>query len=509
MRRVLWLQFVGIAGLLSGCGADSNFNQIWGGRDTQEGKLQQAKLYYDSGNYAEAAKIAQDLLNINSDNEDAAILLGYTHLSIGGIDPFRLSCKMITINSGQECPRHPASTTSTQNSTQTTTTTTPTSRPSRLEDHSHLARDAAAFDLLTQSNTRNNGSTPTSNTSTSSSNKATDVLKKLSQELLSISDTEYSSLSVGKYSTGIFASAPIYQPQRISEPLRESVNILREMNLALKSVCRFVDTSVLAEFQNTEKTGRYDTNCTQTTQARRNTAKAHFLWAFAHLTEAMVYQSVLLYSSASTVTNGSSNFEAAVNSISNKTYLDSTGISSFASDVDELKNLTDAVFDTTDGSMLSETIKDLRSSGLAINALSLPSEISGTITKALDNLETISQKITQTTDVSSRNSKALKTQITENFAKTIGTKLNSVFDKQIDDTLKKNDSLTDEQKAAFKDKFTASGVDDLTDEEKTAIFGNKAADVETSLVESCTAYEKISADLPPESAAANKPAVCK
>ena len=506
MTRRLWLKLTSLVGLLGGCGSDSNFNQIWGGRDSVEGKLQLGKMHYDRGEFAQAERLAQDLLAINSENEEAAILLGFTFLSSGGIDPYRLACKMITLNTGQSCPKHPAATTTKQTTTQTSTRPNSTQR---IESAGLLEATDAAIDLLAQGNPQYAQTNTNSGNTGNKSNTATDVLKKLSAELLSMSEADYTSLSVGKYSEGLFATTPIYQPQRISEPIRQAVNTLQKMNLALRSVCRFVDPNVLKEFQNSAGTGRYDTGCTQTKQVRRNAAKSHFLWAFAHLTEAMVYQSVLLYSSSTTAEGGGSNFQAAINALSAKTYTDAAALASLTSDLTEVKTMIDTVFDTTDGSMLSETIKDLNSAGHAIDALSLPSDISKTIRDALTGLQNIADKITQTADTSTKNSQALKTQITENFSKTIGSKVGAVFDKQISESLVNNESLTDEQKQSFKDKFKVSGIDSLTDEEKTAVFGSKAGDVEASLKESCTAYDTISAGLPPEKSQAAKPAVCQ
>lgn len=501
-----WLPVLSVAGWLGGCGADTNFNQIWGGEDEGgDGKLLRAKVHYDRGEYGDAMKLAQDLIATNPDNEEAAIVLGFTYLSSGGMDPFRLACKMVTISNGDECPRHPATgdtSASTKTSTATATRTSVGIMP--FTTVGKLDSDEAALELLTQGG-KSGGSTSSGESASSS---ATETLKKLATELLSISDAEYDTLSAESYNKGLFAASPILKPERVSDTLRAGVNILNQMNLALKSVCRFVDTSALAEHQNTAKTGRYDSGCTQTTQTRHNAAKAHFLWGFAHLTEAMVYQSVLLYSSASST---SSNFEAAVNGLNGKSYSDAAGLSAFVSDVTELKDMIDAVFDTTDGSMLSETLKDLRTVSLAFTALGLPEDFSAPITQAITKLDEVAAKITQTSDPSAKNNQALKTQITENFAKTVGTKVGAVFDKKIGETLDKNETLTADQKAEYKQKLTATGIGELSTDEKTAIFGSEteADTVEKSLTETCAAYDKIAADLPPDQAAASKPSTCK
>lgn len=505
-----WLPVVSVAGLLGGCGADTNFNQIWGGDDDGgDGKLLRAKMHYDRGEYGDAMKLAQNLVATNPDNEEAAVILGFTYLSSGGMDPFRLACKMVTISNGDECPRHPAiAATSTGSKTSTATATRTSASIMPFTTVGKLDSDEAALELLTQ---RGGGSGSTGGGSTTSgdsaSSSATETLKKLATELLSISEADYDTLSAEKYTgEGLFSNSPVLKPERVSDTLRSNVSILNSMNLALKSVCRFVDTSALAEHQNAAKTGRYDSGCTQTKQTRHNAAKAHFLWGFAHLTEAMVYQSVLLYSSAAS--SSSSNFEAAVNGLNGKSYADAAGLSAFVDDVSELKEMIDSVFDTSDGSMLSETLKDLRTVSLAFTALGLPEDFSAPITQAIDKLDEVAAKITQTSDPTAKNTQALKTQITENFAKTVGTKVGTVFDKQIGAKL---ESLPSEDQAKYKDKLTATGISELTPTEQATIFGSEeeAKSIQKNLSDTCAAYDKIAADLPPEQAAASRPSTCK
>lgn len=482
--------------MLSACGKSSNFNVIWGSEDESgDGKIRLAKLYYDRGDYDGAIGIANDLLGVNPNNEVAAILVAYAHLSKGGIDPFALSCKLVTLSTGDECSNHPS-----RSATSTNTSTKTLRLAEQLADTTNIDQDAF-LELLQRSS---NQATTSQN---SQSTSATDTLKKLSAELLSLTDADYDTLSSETYNKGLFANSPVLKPEIVTDTLRESVNILRNMNAALRAVCPFVDDSTKIEFQNASKTGRYDSKCTATSYNRANTAKAHFVWGFAHLAEAMVYQSILLYSSSSSVNGAASNFESAVQTMSNKSYNSASSLSTLASEVAELNNLIAAVFDTSDGSMLGETLKSLRTVGLSFTALGLPESFSASINQAIDSLDQIAKKMTQTTDQSTKNTQALKTQITENFSKTIATKVGTVYDQQLTQALS-NSSLSEQEKTEFQQKFKASTISQIPEEDKKAVFGDDAAKVEQSLSESCTAYDKIAKDLPPDTQSSNKPAVC-
>lgn len=490
-----------IAAILGACGKSSNFNVIWGGEDgAGDGKLLRAKMFYDRGEYDKAETLASELLAVNPDHEAAAIVLAYSNLSQGGIDPFTLSCKLVTISTGKQCRNHPSSSSGTSSNTNTTSSTN-LQLVDELADTSKIDQESFALLLQDQNKITNNS------LNNSESKTATETLKKLSAELLSLTSSDYDALSTEQYSQGLFANAPILKPERVTDSLRDSINTLRKMNAALKAVCRFVDDKTKTEFQNTSKTGRYDTNCEPTTNARANTGKAHFLWGFAHLAEAMVYQSVILYSSAATTTGASSNFEAAVATVNNRTYTDAAGLSAFANDVSELNQLIAAVFDTTDGSMLGETLKSLRTVGLSFTALGLPESFSAPITQAIDSLDQIAQKITQTTDPSTKNAQALKAQMTESFAKTVGSKVGTVYNKQLNDALAQS-SLSEQEKADFKQKFKNSTISQISEAEKKAVFGDNAAKVETSLADSCKAYDQISKDLPQDTKTKNQPEVC-
>src|SRR5690606_21607793 len=88
--------------------------------------------------------------------------------------------------------------------------------------------------------------------------------------------------------TDLFEGFPLYQPKTVTPAVRASVATLDYMNKAIALVCPYVDESVKVE---KDADGRH--TCERSELATSN-AKGHFLWAFAHLTESLVFQYVLL-----------------------------------------------------------------------------------------------------------------------------------------------------------------------------------------------------------------------
>ena len=84
--------------LAVGCG-EVNPNKYLFVRDSQNEALdvlvQKAQYHYDQGEFEEAKDHAEKAFNLNNDNEEVRILLGYIYLSLGGIDTFQLSSALL------------------------------------------------------------------------------------------------------------------------------------------------------------------------------------------------------------------------------------------------------------------------------------------------------------------------------------------------------------------------------------------------------------------------------
>lgn len=448
---------VGIALLTTACGSSSNLNQIWGGSDDAgDTLLIDARMAYDRGDFSEAEKLAEKLIATNPDNETAAVLLGYAYLSHGGIDPFRLARELIAIQNEEK------------NGTDTSAALT----------DAELFGDAAEMRSLAMAAQQQSGTS--SGSAEDSSSDASTTLTKLQARLLNLSDSDKTALVESTTNSGLFASAPISVPRKITDDVRNGVTTLSFMNKAMRSVCRFVNDGAKVEGDSRDT----DAACTIVDFERKNAAKAHFLWAFSHLTEALVYQSVLL---TSTVESGKSNFQVAVDSLNNKKFENVDGIQQFVTDVQDLRTVINSVFDTSDDSMLTATLRDLTAVQNAFDQMvGLPDEMKTQITNAMAKINDVATKLNEATTKANQvglsdKSKALKGQMTSKFSKTVGSKIDKVVEAQAQQ----------------------AGGDPATFNQSTA-----QGDEKTKLDSMCDSYKSLAEGMDPDSAETNKPKAC-
>lgn len=399
-----------LAAATAGCGNGANFNKIWGSDDGGlDSLIAQAKINYDKGDFDKAEDFALKAYEINEDNEDAAIILGYVYLSKGGIDPFLLAKKLVCLGS---------------NNNDASKCTSSSSSASALrydEMDGYLAEHLYANELQTS------GSSSSSSSSSSSASGSLGSLSKTLSAIISLSDDDMKTLGIDSSkgddsATGIFAGLPVYSPATVTEELRGKIPTLDAMNKAIKYVCPFVESGVFVSGD------PRDTACVTTTQSRRLTYKAHFLWAFTHLTEAVIFQNVLLYSADGV--GGTSNLEAR----SSKLNSFSGSVTDFVSAVTSLQTSVDAVFSTStaDGvSQLTATLNALTSVSNAFAKLpGMPSSISSQITKSIEQLQELGKKVTDATSATSGQATALKAQMTEKMSTTLKTTIDSQCSKQ-------------------------------------------------------------------------------
>lgn len=485
-----------------GCGSAANFNKIWGNDDdAADVKYARAKSAYDQGDFQTAQDLLEALVARNQDNEAAAVLLGYVYLSTGGIDPFTLAKKLIDV-------------------TTPTTTTTPTTLTADdakvLEEGSvawaHALASATAVNddefadnmeaLAGSGSASGSGST----TTTSSNSNAAETLQKLSS-IINLSAADFDKLKDTEYSgsSDLFVTNKIIVPKLVSNDLRSSIPVLNYMNRAVLDVCRFVDAGTKSADDDRDSS----TACTATTMERKNSAKAHFLWAFSHLTEAMVYQSVLLYT---TTSDGVTNFQAAANTLNGTTATNASEISAFVKKVSDLKGAVDVVFDVAHTeSMLSTTLRNIIAVKNAFTALSgLPESMTAPITKALSKIEELAKQVSgsDSADASSKTT-ALKVQMLETVTKKMNTKISAVITKQIENAnLPSGTSASSKADIeALKNNAAISGdatkLAAVTAIEKN-LYGDPAVEGDEGL---CGAYESLSAGVTVDTA--TQPAACK
>lgn len=445
-KKLPWI--VSLALPLSACGTSSNFNQIFGkDEEAADVMLEIAKAAYDRGDFDRSEELATKLLDRNPDNEGAALVLGYTYLSMGGIDPYRLARELIALDKKDK-------------GGDASSSGTPASLQQPPADEGTKANDASS--TLTELGSLIN-------------------LSEADFDVLS--DRTFSAADNGGAEPTLFATDnKLFIPAKVNDDLRAQVEVLNYMNKAVKAICRFVANEVKVEDPRHQ-----DPSCAQTTAPRASAAKSHFLWAFSQLTESLVYQSVLLYSG---LKNGTSNFQVASTTIDQSQFTGANALDSFVAKVSEIKNATDAVFDTANSdSMLRATLNDLNAVTLAFDQIAgLPEGIKNRIVTALKKINEVGATFGGGAE---NNAGALKGQMTEKFAKTVGGKVDKVVDEQ----------FAQASKASGQDIKTQKDLEKLPPEQKTAITDN--------ITKACTSYDTLAKGLPADKVESNKPANCK
>lgn len=448
------LHHVGLASLLAalwGCGSGLNTNRIWGYENSTESKLLDAKVAYDRGDFASAISLTSQILELNPDVEEAALLQGYAYVSLGGLDPYRVASCLTSLSSSS--------------SSNSTSTTSGRCGASQKSTGSALVTFDDPIELWFAADT-NTGS----NTSPSSDSS---VLTKLQSGLLSLSDDDFAKLKKEDFqsSSGLFlGETSILVPAEVDDNLRNSVGILKNLNSAVGSVCRFINDTSALKPDNARYTGM---GCDPTSVSRKNATKAHYLWALSHLGEALTFTSVILYNKGD---SSSYNFQRASTKLQN---VSTTSVDTIVSQVEELQKAVALVFDTENPkSMISKTLYDLNSTSAAFDAIvGLPESVKQQITKILEGVKTVGKTIGGT----GSETKALKTRLLDTVTTNVSKKVNETIAS-----------------------VANTDANNVTPEVVKKLDASKQAQVSKL----CTSYDSLTKDSPADKKAASKPKAC-
>ncbi len=219
---------------------------------------------------------------------------------------------------------------------------------------------------------------------------------------------------------------PLMLP-KCAEEVRGLVDTLMKVNMAISYVCRFViDDVKIAEDPRHR--------CSQYTGRRRETDKAHFLWAFAHLTEALSFHSVLLYSGdASTGKESQSNLEKRMKKVTEQPVTDYRSLSTFATQIENMERIVSSILpisgdcsETWPTHQMTALLRDmLVVSNTFARIPGVPEKITSAITASMDKISSLS-KSASGDQAKSEQSKAMKGQFTKNVSKELNSKLGEV-----------------------------------------------------------------------------------
>ena len=399
------------------CGNGSNVNRIWGKEDNGGDSLMvESQAAFDAGDFTRAESLARKLTDRNPENENAAILLGFIHLSQGGVDAFTIARKLVALS------------------------------PATKDSGTTSTNLAAATTTAAEPNT----------TAAASATDAAGILASMSS-LVTVSDADKALLNAHVFNTSdngnvapqlFVTDNALVVPALVNDDLRSKIAVLATINSAIKDVCRFVDDDVKIKTEPRES----GADCNATPFPRENAAKAHFLWVLAHLSEALVFQPVILYTTpANAAKGGSPSLTAISTSINTKSLTTVDEFKAFASQVLEVKNAVGKVFNTAEtGSMVQATLQDLNAVSLGFGRLAgIPAKVQDSITKAFNTISGLGKELGAANVVN--NTAGFKAQMIQNLSKNIGSQIQAAADKAAASGIDK--SASNDQISAMCDSF--------------------------------------------------------
>ncbi len=175
---------------------------------------------------------------------------------------------------------------------------------------------------------------------------------------------------------------PVLLP-KCAEEVRLAVQRLIYVNDAIRAICPFVDNDVLSASDSRHI-------CKSTSRPRQSANKAHFLWAFTHLTEAIAFNAVLTYRNED-ATDNKSNLENRVQKIQSSDVAASGNVDSLLTSLESIEATVNAIFpadgscsDAFPTSQLQATLNDMLAVDRAFaKIVGIPKGIATSIVKAV------------------------------------------------------------------------------------------------------------------------------
>lgn len=368
-----------LATVPSACGADSNLmralvadNQL----RTFDVYVESATAAFDRGDLERAWTLGSKAYAIDPRSERAAILLGFIGLAIAGSDPFGLAKGMIRANRSDD-PKN-------------TSTLTGFALPPPI------ARDVIPF-------LAGSGADLEEETSTSS------ILSDF-QEAIALTQGELERM--GEKDT-TDPDLPLLKP-KCAEVVRQTLPRFRYLDQAILLACPYVDPEARIATD-------YRQQCQPYAGIRRHSDKAHLLWAFAHLTEALAFNAVLSYGTADP-SGKKSNLELRAEKVRSQETKNPASLQALLSSVKSLEAAVKAVLPDTlqcspeaPTSQIRATLHDLLAVAAGFGRLpSIPPKIVRSIASTIEKINSNSDSFqTLRADFSKKASQNLAMKIEE------------------------------------------------------------------------------------------------
>ncbi len=342
--------------------------------------LSRSKLQVDEGDYQGALDSAQRAFQLAPDCAACAVQLGYCHLGVAGLDLFQLAKKML------------------DNASEEGSSEAETSAPA-------LAESNAAGQLASLAT------------------------------LVGLTDEDYAAITLpgnrlgaleGAPSTGPFRSLPVLLPKTATDARDSDSSTLHHIARAVEVICPFMNETVkiMGEAGDIRHT---DPSCERSEGPAKVQSNALFIWAMAHLVEAIAFHGVVLYQPDGAVPH----LQQRAALLENRSII--TSLSEYVASVKDLAAVVDIILPTESeaarASMLTAMFNDLQTVSLAFqNMLAVPPSLSKGIVDAIAQLQGQKDQI-NTGGPKDSGSVAFKDQLTEGMAtelkKQISTKIDS------------------------------------------------------------------------------------
>ncbi|NRA43446.1 MAG: tetratricopeptide repeat protein [Oligoflexales bacterium] len=383
-----------ISFFLASCNGDTNILGLTvpsGHLQAYDAQVAIGQAYYHQGDFDAALEHAELAVGLNPDSEAAAVLLGYVYLAKAGITIFGLASKL---NEDEE-PTEEELEEGEEDETEV--------EEEVEEDNSGDEGDDSAGDEENTEDEKGSG--------------AGDALAGL-DGIIGLSPAEFNLM--GTVNNDV-PSLPVIEPA-CAGIARQAVEKLVYMNKAVSTICRFVDVEARLP-----EDARH--RC-KSAKNRTRRAESHILWAFAHLTEAIAFYSVMNYN---TTGRSKSNLELRVQqleSINFESLADLSGlitaIESLAVTIDRVLQITGFCSPEHPETQLIAMINDLMSVSFAFSRLpGLPKKMTESINKSIEKIRQI-RETTSGFEGTQEQARAAKGDLTKKMTEVIGGAISKV-----------------------------------------------------------------------------------
>lgn len=385
-----------LALLLPGCSETTNIMGFIAAPGTEHDAgalLSRSRIRLDAGDYAGALRDAEASLALAPDCGPCAVQVGYCHLGVAGLDMFQLARKLIEKNEVAE------------------------------ETSGALGSRG--------------GSKVFGRLASSADSNASGQLASLAS-LVGLGSSDYEAITLpgnrqgeleGAPTSGPFRDLPVYLPKNSVEARDSDSPTLYHIARATLVLCPFMPASV--KILGEQPDIRHGAESCQTDEEiGRPGSNALFVWAVAHLVEAIAFHQVVLY----TQDGVTPNLQKRAAILESRSEIPS--LTEYVKAVKDLAAVVDIILPTDAGaaraSMLTAMFNDLQTVSLAFqNMAAVPEDVSKGIVDAIAELQGQKDKIGSaggSADGKDQGAVAFKDQLTEGMATELKKQISSKID---------------------------------------------------------------------------------